>query len=111
MMTPRRSDSPWWMDELRDAMKGYGLAVCIVLFGLAFMWWYGGAWVTAKAEAERVNAITMEGLVKDWREFRGQVSDEHRQHSEILREITTVLKGLCESRSKNQPTQPLASES
>jgi hypothetical protein len=100
------------MDEIRDAMKGYGLAVCIVLFGLAFTWYHGGAWVSAKAEAERVNAITMEGLVRDWKEFRSQVSDEHRQHSEILREITTILRGLCdEARSKNHAAQPSTSES
>jgi hypothetical protein len=94
------------MDELRDALKGYGLAVCIVLFGLAFMWWHGGQWIAAKAEAERVNAVTMESLAKDWRDFRERVSDEHKQHAEILREISGILSNLCdESRAKNLRTQ------
>ena len=98
-----KQDSPWWANEIRDAMKGYGLAVCIVLWALAFMWWYGGGWVTAKSEQERVNAVTLEALVQDWREFQKQVAQDHKEHALILRDITAVLERMDGTRPKNQP--------
>lgn len=105
-----------WFDRLDKSMKSWGISTIILLAMLAFGWQHGGPWVDAKATSEKAIAAAYEKLVdaserqtnaaEKWKEFTQQVSDEHRQHSEILREITTVLKGLCESRSKNVPTQP-----
>lgn len=110
-MNPRPAiDSPWWMRELKEALKGYGLAVIIVLVGLAFMWWHGGEWV-------RGQATMQEAIVKDWKEFQTKVSEDHRvgqaearAHTEILREITGILDRMCrEGTGKNGQMSPAAS--
>jgi hypothetical protein len=75
------------------------------------MWWYGGGWVTAKSEQERVNAVTLEALVQDWREFQQQVAQDHKEHAMILRDITVVLERIDGGRPKNQPSATATSES
>jgi hypothetical protein len=106
-----------WFDRLDRSMKSWGTSTIILGVIIAFAWRHGGPWVDAKAESEKAIGVAFKALVaasekqernsQDWKAFTEQVASEHRQHSEILREITAVLKGLCESgRPKNQPTQP-----
>jgi cytoskeletal protein RodZ len=107
-------------------MKSWGLAVVIVLFALAFIWMKGGVWLDAKAEAEKTQAKTTADLSKtmlllsqaqakaDKRiddqdkanfEFRNQVTREHTEAANTLRQLLTILTELVES-IKNDRTPP-----
>ena len=104
-------------DRLDRAMKSWGTSTLILGFLLAFAWMHGGPWVDAKAQSEKAIASAYERLVDETvkqgaviaklQSSHEQVSEEHRQFSELLKEIATILKGICEeNRSKNRPAQP-----
>jgi hypothetical protein len=116
----------WLGDYVRDAMKSWGIGVVLVGFGLAFCWWHGGAWVVAKAEAERTQALTTADLsatmlllsqaqsrsekrINDQEEttrlFRDQVTKEHTQAADALQQLLTILTELVQA-LKNAQSPP-----
>lgn len=105
-MMPPKTDSPWWVREARDAMKGYGLAVVIVLSGLAFTWMKAGAWLDAKAESERALATAFQKLVSDNQEFQRQVLEDHRRAADTDSVVVDSLKALLEDHRKNAGQSP-----
>jgi len=113
-------------DYVRDAMKSWGLAVVIVLFALAFTWSKGGVWLDAKAEAEKTQAKTTADLSKtmlllsqaqakadkriddqdaDNKEFRMQVTREHTEAADVLKQLLAVLTDLVQA-LKNDRAPP-----
>ena len=134
-MVNRKYDH-WWEylgDYVRDAMKSWGLAVVIVLFALAFVWTKGGAWVDAKAEAEKTQSKTTADLSKtmllltqaqdrserrineakeETSAFRTQVTREHTEAANALRELLVVLTDLVKTMKtgKNYQTPPTPNE-
>ena len=103
--------------------KAYSRA-CLRILGvlLAFGWMHGGPWVAAKAKSEEAIASAYAKLVDEsvkqndairiLQLSHEKVSEEHRQHSEILREISIILNRMCEQdRAKNFPTQQPIGES
>jgi hypothetical protein len=129
MMSPRKTYEHWyeWLgDYVRDAMKSWGIGVVLVGFGLAFCWWHGGAWVVAKAEAERTQAKTTADLSKTMLllsqaqtrsekriddeaqktdAFRTQVTREHTEAAKALQDLLTILNDLVQA-LKNDRTPP-----
>jgi hypothetical protein len=128
MMVNRKYDN--WYEYLgeyvKDAMKSWGLAVVLVGFGLAFIWWHGGAWVIAKAEAERTQAKTTADLSATMlllstaqanadkrdtekneqdQEFRDQVTREHTEAALALQKLLGILTELVQT-LKNDRTPP-----
>jgi len=117
-------------DYVRDAMKSWGLAVVIVLFALAFIWTKGGVWLDAKAEAEKTQAKTTADLSKtmlvlsqaqvkaDKRiddqdkedtEFRNQVTREHTEAANALKQLLAILTDLVQA-LKNDRAPPTPSD-
>jgi hypothetical protein len=107
-------------------MKSWGLAAVIVGFGMAFVWWHGGAWVIAKAEAERTQAKTTADLSQtmlllsqaqartDKRlddsdvktaKFCEQVGREHAEAADTLKQLLTILTELVQT-LKNEREAP-----
>lgn len=129
MMAPRRSYDHWyeWLgDFVKEAMKSWGLAAVIVGFGMAFVWWHGGAWVVAKAEAERTWVKTTSDLSQtmlllsqaqartdkrlddaDARDnkFCAQVSREHAEAADTLKQLLGILTELVQT-LKNEREAP-----
>ena len=110
---PPHNDSPWWARECKEALKGYGLAVVIVLAGVAWMWIHGGKLVEAKATADANQAVVTAQLAKDWKEFQAQVQAEHREAAYVLQKISVAmdqivleLKQLQVPQPKNDPSSP-----
>lgn len=109
-----------WFDRLDKSMSKWGTSTIVLGVLIAFGWQHGGPWVDAKAESEKAIGTAFKKLVESQEKQEAmlvsvqssfeRVNEQHRQHSEILQEIATVLKGLCD-KSKNAPTQPLTSES
>lgn len=111
-------------DYIKDAMKSWGLAVVIVGFGLAFTWWHGGAWVVAKAEAERTQAKTTADLSatmlllseaqaraekriddsdRRTEAFCAQVTREHSEAADALKQLLTILTELVQTLKNDRP--------
>lgn len=107
------SDMPWWAREFKEALKGYGLAVVIVLAGVTWLWTHGGKLVDAKATADANQAIVTAQLAKDWKEFQSQVQGEHREAAYVLQKISVAMDQIvnelrelrCEQK-KNAPASP-----
>jgi hypothetical protein len=104
-------------DRLDKAMRSWGTSTIILMAIVAFCWMHGGPWVDAKAQSEKAIASAYErpvdetvkhgAVIAKLQSSHEQVSAEHRQFSELLKEIATILKGICEeNRSKNRPAQP-----
>lgn len=128
-MAPQKRYDHWYEyvgEYVKDAMKSWGLAVVIVGFGLAFIWWHGGAWVIAKAEAERTQAKTTADLSetmlllsqaqaraetrindadKRTEVFCAQVTKEHAEAANALRQLLTILSDLVQT-LKNERAPP-----
>lgn len=76
-----RENAPWVVREFREAMKSWGLAVLILVWGAYRI----GPWLDAKAESEKMTAKAFEKLVQD-------NDSSHGAQLEALREIMAQLK-------------------
>jgi cytoskeletal protein RodZ len=123
-----KPESPWWAHELKEALKGYGLAVCIVLWMLGFLWWYAGGWVQAKAEAERTQARTTADLSAVMRllseaqdrndkrtselemknaQFQQDVRNEHTEAAKVMQNLLMIMTELVqEIKNGHAPLTP-----
>jgi hypothetical protein len=107
-------------------MKSWGIGVVIVLFSMSFIWYHGGCWVVAKAEAERTQAKTTADLSRTMlmlsesqaraeqriteqdaktEAFYTQVTREHTEAATTLKQLLAILTELVES-IKNDRTPP-----
>lgn len=126
-MPPRKYDHwyEWLGDFVKDAMKSWGIAAVIVGYGMAFTWYHAGAWVVAKAEAERTQAKTTADLsatmlvlsesqaraekrIDDSERrtevFSAQVTKEHAEAADALKQLLTILTELVKTLKNDQAT-------
>jgi hypothetical protein len=99
-----RENAPWIFREFREAMKSWGLAVIIVVWGC----WKLGPWIDAKAESEKAIGAAFTKLANDAATFQTRVLNDHCKQNDSLDATVKALTTLLESCRKNQQPAPLS---